>query len=230
MNIRRMAASLRRQPEISQRRFTLSIRLQELTAKRIELDLCLAQAQAELKAMEEQIKSGEIAESPEVIAVLQSDPTLQSLRTQEVNLSMDCKFGVKDTDQDAKNDLTRRKKRLESIRKHISEREKRLIERQIKVLKMLRKKVLDSTMIQLAGVIERYNLAIVECQKTEKMMVELEALEEQREHLFSKTQMLDERLLDLRIRMPIFRPGEDPHMGFSAGLKCPRLVHVSQAK
>jgi len=112
-------------PNIEDQRNVLSVQLQTLAQQRIELDMQLAEQEAALQQLEQQEAAGTLASSPMVRSIIESDPTLQSLRNAEVNLATELddatrKFGARHRT------VRTLQNRLESIRQQIDETQRSL--------------------------------------------------------------------------------------------------------
>ncbi len=185
-------------PDLQDRRNTLTIRLQSLSERLMQMEFLKASADAAVATVEEQKSTGTLAQSPEVLSAIENDGTVRSLKTAEENMTIELdnvlrKFGPKHrTVLDIET-------RLASIRERISQREKAVAEVQMQVLFQARNAEKAGITSQLLEIRESYNLASKQARDVQDNLKKLEELEGRRKDVVKHMNTIDSALIDMRL-------------------------------
>jgi len=185
-------------PNIRELRSVLSIELEYLTRRLMDLRLNQAEARSQLEALDAQEAEGGTAISAQVRAGLEADPALRSLQNFKLNLITERenvlrKFGPQH--RSVQNLQTR----LDSINKEIAEKEKEVIETQTKALRDMVERALAAITAQLMDVRQKTHEANSNLRELQATIALTEQLEISKKDVEGNISRIKKRLLELRL-------------------------------
>jgi capsular exopolysaccharide synthesis family protein len=185
-------------PNLQKQRTVLDIRLNSLTQELQNLRILRAQAEADLEALREQEAAGQLAYAPEVVQALESDPTLQQLRNNAMNLQLQLE-GLRERVGPGHRSIKSVETRLSGIRNQVVSREEELTARAIELLRSSRAARVTSLTNTILSVQGQWAEVSAQVRDLEAALTRLEQLATTEENLEGRIDKIEDQLLELRV-------------------------------
>jgi len=143
-------------PLMRERRSIGQMSLQSLTSELTQLRLVKAQAEAAFEAVKEQEKSGDLAKSPEVLRVLDQDPTYRTMTVNVQNYEIELNTLIQRLGPEHRR-VKETRSRLENLKKRKDELEVELVRKQIQAMMQQQEAQVTAVRERLLEVGEQYN-------------------------------------------------------------------------
>jgi len=197
---RRDVQTATRAGNIQEMRNVLAVELRTLTTQIIPLSLYRAQAEAQMKSLQDRAEAGDesLYAMPEIIRAMEMDGQLRMLRSEKSSLEAELdrrrsKFG--EAYEGVKSIL----KRLDKITEQVAERETVIRTQAAELLRSEREAALDGAITQLTALQERFQEAQAQDKDLQNSLTRIEQLTVTEETLQKRIADISDREMDLQL-------------------------------
>ncbi len=206
-NDQRRARTRSRSPsDLAAQGGTLRARMEAYGRQLTQAGLAVTQARGVNEALKKQQASGELVNSPEVTAVVETDPRLRTLRQRLDALDVEIQRKISIVGPNHR-DVKALEIQKAAVKKQIDERTNEIQDYQVKALVERSRSAVDSYVAQQLQIKEQYDSVEARVQEIEAILIELGQLATQEEQVKEEVERIDRRITDLSLaranRVPV---------------------------